>query len=158
MAAGYTRQNAVLWRDDQAAGAADGIVEPLVLGAAGAGSKTVPGSEKVPPGCIPRLWLDGRQLLCGTRDNLYRIGFAADFGRVEGVAALLPAEQRFVSGAVLSPDRKALAYLSAADGVESIHRIDLVPDAVPVKLAELRPPSAAADNPGNGLSHLVAWL
>ncbi|WP_157531874.1 MULTISPECIES: hypothetical protein [unclassified Kitasatospora] len=158
VAAGYAQQHAVLWRADQVAGDADGIVEPLVLGAATPGYQAVPGSEQVPLGCFPRLWLDGRQLLCGTRDNLYRVGFAADFGRVEGVAALLPAEKQFVSGAVLSPDGKALAYLSAVDGIESIHRIDLVPDAVPVKLVELRPPAAAADDPSNGLPHLVAWL
>ncbi|MFD9592588.1 hypothetical protein ACFWA9_07480 [Kitasatospora sp. NPDC059973] len=159
VAAGYTQQNAVLWRGDQVTGSTLGVVEPLLLGTpAEPGHQVVPGSAGVPSGCVPRLWLDGGHLLCGTRDNLYRVGFAADFSRVEGVDALLPPEKRFVSGAVLSPDGKALAYLSAADGTESIHRVDLVPDAVPVKLADLPPTAPATDDPENGLPHLVAWL
>ncbi|MFD0572797.1 hypothetical protein ACFQ0T_30660 [Kitasatospora gansuensis] len=129
-------------------------VEPLVIGPPTNGRSALPGSEQV-PACAPRLWTDAKTLLCDSNDNLLLLGFADDHSRVDTVTTLLPPEQRFIESAVLSPDGRALAYLSTWDDKTELYRIDLAAGTRPVKVGPV--PTSKDAGPDVGAPQLVAW-
>ncbi|WP_030263575.1 hypothetical protein [Streptomyces sp. NRRL B-24484] len=165
VAAGFADGGAVLWRRDAPASPYGArYVEPVRIGGGDRGA-ALPGSEQV-PWCTPRLWLDGRTLLCATEDNLQQVVLSADFTAVERAEQLLPAGGSRPTGAVLSPDGRSLAYLGGRYEETVLYRLDLAPGARPVAVAALptrapvRPETGRTVLPGTdrGAPVLVAWL
>ncbi|MEV8096696.1 hypothetical protein [Kitasatospora sp. NPDC085879] len=162
VAAGFADGGAVLWhRGDPASSYGPRYVEPVRIGRGDRGG-ALPGSERV-PWCTPRLWLDGRTLLCASEDNLDRVVFTADFTAVERVEQLLPADGPRPTDAVLSPDGHALAFLGVRYGEAALYRLDLAPGARPVAVVGLpftAPVRGRAVLPGTdrGTPRLIAWL
>ncbi|MCU7824265.1 hypothetical protein [Kitasatospora sp. DSM 101779] len=114
----------------------------------------------------PRLWLEGRSLLCACEDNLLRVVFTADFAADERTEQLLSAGGPRPTGAVLSLDGRALAYLGTGLGEAVLYRLDLAPGARPVAVtgvpvqAPVRPETGRTVLPGTdrGTPVLTAWL
>ncbi|MFB7666295.1 hypothetical protein ACFC1R_20465 [Kitasatospora sp. NPDC056138] len=161
VAAGFSYPSPVLWHtDDSANSGGNSLDQPLYLDHIDHNKHDgeerqvteIPGASSNLLGCVPRLWINARSLLCTNELHFYRISFKADYSRITEVAKLLP-ESPKIRDAVLSPDGKALAYLKAEGPTVDLYRVSLAEDAKPVEVGPLPTNTGGIGD----IVHLVAW-
>ncbi|MFD9124652.1 hypothetical protein [Kitasatospora sp. NPDC059571] len=136
-----------IWpKDAPPAESGDAYVQPAHLGPASYGEQPFPGADTVPSNCRPAEWPDDHTLICTNASNFYRIRFDAAFTRAEAVERLLPDTDRNNHDVVLSPDGKAIAFLSEPGSNIDLYRLDLAPGATPQKITGVQ--SAAVSTQG----------
>ncbi|SFO14539.1 hypothetical protein SAMN04487980_10821, partial [Streptomyces sp. cf124] len=108
--------------------------------------------DKLGMRCTPAFWRTNTSLVC----DLRQITFTSDYTSVVSDEELVPANDRFNSAPIASPDGKGFAFISESEDRLGLFRVDFTSGgaAQPVKVADLEAPlDGAADH----VETLVRW-